>query len=110
MLGFSLTVVTGVVFYKCKTFLTASVGAENFYLLLAYSAVIPPFLLNKIYDLIVKKAQNRTQKRLAQDIDENDETMNNESNDIKDLIKNKKNDTRDKIERFKEIELSKRTL
>ena len=110
ILGFSLTVITGFVFFKCKELIVSNFGVENFYLILAYSAVTPPFLLNKLYDLTIKKAQKREKKKLALSIDENDEVMESEGVDIKQLIKNKKNETKEKLDKFKEIELSKKTL
>ncbi|NIG45090.1 hypothetical protein F3J31_14875 [Enterobacter sp. Acro-832] len=110
VMGFSLTVVTGIVFYIYKPIISLKVGAENYYLILAYAAVIPPFVLNKTYDAIIKKMQDVAQKKLALDIDENDKALDDESAEFKEMIKNHKNGTKEKIRKIKEIQESRKTL
>ncbi|WP_407207245.1 hypothetical protein [Citrobacter portucalensis] len=109
-LGFTLTVVTGIVFYICKPTISSITGAENYYLILAYAAVIPPFVLNKSYDAVIKKLQDTAQKKLALGIDENDEALSDESVEFKEMIKSHKNGTKEKIRKIKEIQESRKTL
>lgn len=108
ILGFSLTLVTGFVFYNFKQNITTTFGAENYYLALSYAAVVPPIVMNKIYDRIVNCYYERKQTHLAKEIDT--EKIREEHYDIKEQINLKRNDNEKKIKEFKEIEISRKTL
>lgn len=108
MLGFTLTLTTGLLFYKCKDYISSTFGDANYYLALSYFSVIPPAILNKVYDLTTKHMYEKKQRELVNDIDE--DTLSGEGEDLKLLVKNKKDNKKEKLLKFKEIEASKKTL
>lgn len=109
-LGMTLTLASAFIFYKYKAALTEEFGPDSYYLLLAYAAIVPPYFLNKIYDFAFKLKYDRDQKALANEIDKSDAAFLQESKEIKEALESKNNKTQQKINKFKQIEQSKKTL